>query len=251
MKVSIITVCRNSEATIEAAVCSVLEQKHTDIEYIVIDGKSTDKTFPIIEKYRNKISKIISEKDDGMYFAINKGIKLATGDVVGILNADDFYASEKIISLVVKEFEEKKVDCVYGNLQYVSRNNPQKIIRHWKSESYDAQFFLKGWMPPHPTFFVKRNCYEKFGMFNTSFSISADYELMLRFLYKHKITSSFIPEVLVKMRTGGISNVTFNSRIKANKEDRLAWKINGLKPTRFTFLAKPLSKVTQFFKRGD
>jgi len=251
MKVSIITVCRNSEATIEAAIRSVFEQDYADIEYIVIDGKSTDKTFPIIDKHRNKISKIISEKDDGMYFAINKGIKLAIGDIVGILNADDFYANEKIISLVVKEFNEKKSESVYGNLQYVSPDNSRKIIRHWKSQPYNSKLFLKGWMPPHPTFFVKRNCYEQFGIFNTTFSISADYELMLRFLYKHNITSSFIPEVLVKMRTGGISNVTFKSRVKANKEDRLAWKVNGLKPARFTFIAKPLSKVTQFIKRGD
>lgn len=247
MKVSIITVCRNSEATIDATIRSVLEQDYADIEYIIIDGKSADKTFSIIEKYRNKISKVFSEKDEGMYFAINKGIQLAIGDIVGILNADDFYATEKSISCVVREFETKKTDSVYGNLQYVSRDNPQKIIRHWKSNSFNPDFFLKGWMPPHPTFFVKRNCYEKFGLFNTSFSISADYELMLRFLYKHKITSSFIPQVLVKMRTGGISNVTLNSRIKANQEDRRAWRINNLKPTSLTLILKPLSKLRQFF----
>ena len=139
MKVSIVTVCYNSEATIEETICSVLDQNYPDIEYIVVDGKSTDKTFSIIDKYRNKISKIISEKDDGMYFAINKGISLATGDIVGILNADDFYSNEKIISLVVKEFEAKKPDSVYGNLQYVSRDNPRKIIRHWKSKPYKVQ----------------------------------------------------------------------------------------------------------------
>lgn len=246
MKVSIITVCRNSEATIDAAVRSVLEQDYADIEYIVIDGKSTDNTVSVIEKYRSKISKIISEKDDGMYFAINKGIKLATGDIVGILNADDFYMNKKVILTVAKEFLEKKTDSVYGDLQYVLKENPQRNFRHWKSEPFNPKFFLKGWMPPHPTFFVKRNCYEKFGMFNTFFSISADYELMLRFLYKHKITSSYIPEVLVKMRTGGISNVTFKSRVKANKEDRLAWKVNGLKPNSFTLILKPLSKLRQF-----
>lgn len=248
MKVSIITVCFNAESTIEFAIQSVLKQNYQNIEYIIVDGQSSDKTIPIIEKHRDKISKFISEKDEGMYFALNKGIQLATGGIIGLLHADDFYPSEKIISRVVKEFETKKVDSVYGDLQYVEKENPEKIFRDWKSESFNPQNFLKGWMPPHPTFFVKKSCYEKFGLFNTSFSISADYELMLRFLFKHKISSSYIPEVLVKMRTGGISNVTLKSRIKANKEDRQAWKINGLKPNSFTLILKPLSKLRQFFR---
>ncbi|MBI4930789.1 MAG: glycosyltransferase [Bacteroidetes bacterium] len=247
MKVSIITVCYNAETTIESAIQSVLQQSYSDIEYIIVDGNSTDKTISIIEKYKNRISKLIVEKDSGMYFAINKGIKSASGDVVGILNADDFYVNEKIISLIVKEFQLKQTDCVYGDLQYVAKDNSQTIFRYWKSQPYNPKLFLKGWMPPHPTFFVRRNCYEKFGLFNTSFSIAADYELMLRFLYKNKISSSYIPEVLVKMRTGGKSNVTLISRIKANREDKAAWKINGLKPAPFTFIAKPLSKLRQFF----
>lgn len=246
MKVSIITVCYNAASTIESAIQSVLGQDYKDIEYIVVDGKSTDQTSSIIEKYKGRISKFISEKDEGMYFALNKGIKLATGDIIGVLHADDFYPNEKIISRIVKEFESKAADSVYGDLQYISRNNTQKIIRNWRSKSYDQTLFLKGWMPPHPTFFVKRKCYEQFGGFNTSFSISADYELMLRFLYKHKISSSYIQEVLVKMRTGGVSNITIKNRATANKEDSLAWKINGLKPTSFTFILKPLSKLKQF-----
>jgi glycosyltransferase len=246
VKVSIITVCRNSEATIEATLRSVAEQDYADIEYIVIDGGSTDKTLTILEKYRNKISKLVSEKDEGMYFAINKGVLLATGDIVGILNSDDFYANEKIISRVAQEFNSQKTDSVYGDLQYVSKENTQKTIRHWKSEPFKPELFLKGWMPPHPAFFVKRNCYEKFGAFNTAFTISADYELMLRFLYKNRISSFYIPEVLVKMRTGGISNARISSRIKANREDRMAWKINGLKPGKLTFIKKPLSKLRQF-----
>ena len=246
MKISIITVCFNSEDTIESTIQSVLNQDYKNIEYILVDGKSTDKTISIIDKYKSRLFKIISEKDEGIYFAINKGIRAATGDVVGILHADDFYADEKIISRVVKEFSEKKTDSVYGDLQYVSRNNPQKIFRSWKSCPYHSKLFLKGWMPPHPAFFVKRKYYEQFGFFNTSFTISADYELMLRFLYKHKITSSYIPEVLVKMRTGGKSNVSIKNRLKANREDLLAWKINGLKPSLFTLVLKPLSKLWQF-----
>jgi glycosyltransferase len=251
MKVSIITVCHNSETTIESAIQSVLGQDYVNnIEYIIVDGKSTDNTLSIIEKYHNRISKFLSEKDNGMYFALNKGIEMASGDIVGILNSDDFYPDEKIISRVVKEFKEKNCDSVYGDLQYVSRDNPEKIIRHWKSKPYNEKLFLQGWMPPHPTFFVRRECYRKFGYFNTNFTISADYELMLRFLYKYKISSSYIPEVLVKMRTGGISNITLKSRIKANREDRLAWKVNGLKPGLFTLVLKPLSKLRQWIEKS-
>lgn len=250
MKVSIITVCYNSESTLESTIRSVIEQDYPDIEYIIVDGKSTDRTPEIIEKYKNKIATFVSEKDEGIYFAINKGIALANGDIVGILHSDDLYADNKIISCVVEEFKLRKTDSVYGDLQYVSRANTQKIIRHWKSNSYDSKLFLKGWMPPHPTFFVKRKCYTDFGNFNTVFSISADYELMLRFLYKHKISASYIPQVMVKMRTGGISNVTFKSRVKSNREDRLAWKINGLEAGNLTLLLKPLSKLRQFFKTG-
>jgi len=246
MKVSIITVCRNSESVIQTAIQSVLKQDYPDIEYIIVDGDSSDSTVQIIRSYGKQISRFISEKDQGMYFAFNKGVAMASGDVIGILNADDFYSNEKVVSRIVKEFQTKMVDSVYGDLQYVSRDNTEKVFRHWKSQPFEPALFLRGWMPPHPTFFVKRSCYEKYGTFNTVFSISADYELMLRFLYKHKISASYIPEVLVKMRTGGISNMSLKSRIKANKEDRLAWKINGIKPTSFTLILKPLSKLRQF-----
>ena len=250
MKVSVITVCRNSETSIEEAICSVMEQTHPDIEHIVIDGKSTDGTLAIIEKHRDRISKFVSEKDEGIYFALNKGIALATGDVVGILHSDDFYAHKNVISRVVEEFEKTKTDTVYGNLQYVSKADPQKVFRHWVSSSFEPKRFLNGWMPPHPTFFLKRKYYTQFGSFNTSFSISADYELMLRFLYKHQLSASYIPEVFVKMRTGGVSNVWLTNRLKANREDRLAWKVNGLKAGNLTLLLKPLSKLRQFLKKG-
>lgn len=249
MKVSIITVCYNSASTLEDTLRSVLEQDYADVEYIVVDGGSTDGTLSLIEKYKGRISKIISEKDQGLYFALNKGIALATGEVVGILHSDDLYAHPAVVSRVVKEFEAKKTDSVYADLQYVSRNNMQKVIRHWKSAPYNAALFLKGWMPPHPTFFVKRKCYAAFGSFNTQFKFAADYELMLRFLYKHKISASYIPEVLVKMRTGGKSNATIRNRVQANREDRLAWKVNGLKAGNLTLLLKPLSKLQQYFKK--
>ncbi len=246
MKVSIITVCYNAESTIEFALQSVLNQDYKDIEYIVIDGASSDMTLSIIKKYEGKIAKIVSEKDNGMYYALNKGIELATGDVVGLLHADDFYASNKIISRIVTEFQSKNIDAVYGDLQYVFKEDINKVFRNWNSNPYNPSLFLKGWMPPHPTFFVKRECYKDFGKFNTTFSISADYELMLRFLYKHNIKATYIPEVIVKMRVGGVSNISIQNRIKANMEDRRAWKINGLKPNVLTLFLKPLSKLRQY-----
>jgi glycosyltransferase involved in cell wall biosynthesis len=248
LKVSIITVCYNSAETIESTIQSVVSQNYSNIEYILVDGKSTDDTLKIIEKYKNNISKICSEKDDGIYFAINKGIALATGDIIAILHADDFYSNPEIISKVVNTFSEKQVDTLYGDLQYVDRNDVSKIKRDWKSGAYTKESFLKGWMPPHPAFFVNKECYNKYGLFNTSLKSAADYELMLRLLYKNNCSTTYIPEVLVKMRVGGKSNVSFMNRIKANREDKKAWLMNDLKPGMFTFIRKPLSKLGQFFK---
>ena len=245
MKISIITVCLNSETTIEKTIQSVLAQNYPDIEFIVIDGKSSDRTFEIANKYKSKISKLISEKDKGIYFALNKGIDLATGDIVGILHADDFYSDENILSKVVNEFSKKKCDSLYADLQYVK--DDEKVFRNWKSGEYKEGLFLKGWMPPHPTFFIKKDCYEKFGKFNVDFVSAGDYELMLRMIHKNKISVAYLPEIIVKMRVGGKSNSSLMNRIKANREDRLAWKINNLKPGLFTLAFKPLSKLKQFF----
>lgn len=247
MKISIITVCYNSEATIESCIQSVLNQDYKEVEYIIVDGKSTDGTLVIIDKYKEGIAKIISERDEGIYFAINKGIAVATGEIVGILHSDDFLVSNEVLTQVAGVFEKFNVESMYGDLQYVSREDISKVIRNWKSKPFERDLFLDGWMPPHPTFFVKREVYKKYGVFNTAFSISADYELMLRFLYRHRITTYYLPKRLVRMRTGGVSNVTYKSRIKANLEDREAWKINNLKPGKLTLFRKPLSKLSQFF----
>lgn len=249
LKVSVITVCYNSSETIESTIQSVLSQKYTSIEYIIVDGKSTDNTFSIIEKYKSKISKLISEKDNGIYDALNKGLAQATGDIVAILHADDFYTSNEVIADIVKVFEKEQVDCVYGDLQYVDRLNTSIIKRNWISGNYKKENFLKGWMPPHPAFFVKRKCYDNYGTFNISFKSAADYELMLRFLYKHNCSVVYLPKVLVKMRVGGKSNISLANRIKANREDKRAWIINDLKPGALTFIRKPLSKVGQFLKK--
>lgn len=247
MKVSIITATYNSAATVESSLKAVASQDYKNIEHIIIDGKSKDNTLEVVERYRDTISKVISEKDQGIYDALNKGIANATGDIVGILHSDDFYVDEKVISKVVKAFSQG-ADSVYADLQYVDRDNTNKIIRHWKSGSYREGKFLAGWMPPHPTFFVRREVYEKYGAFNLLLKSAADYELMLRLLHKHKISTAYIPEVIVKMRVGGKSNASLMNRIQANREDRLAWKLNDLQPGLLTLTFKPLSKIRQFLR---
>lgn len=247
MKVSIITITFNSEATIEQTLLSVIEQSYSNIEYIIVDGKSNDGTLDIVQKYKSKLSKIISEKDKGLYDALNKGIELATGDVIGFLHSDDFYIHNQVIQNYVKLFQSSHCDAVYSDLYYVDRLNPDKIIRKWKSGTYHSGSFLNGWMPPHPTFFVKKNVYDAYGIFDLQFKSASDYELMLRFIYKNKIKLAYLPEYTIKMRTGGKSNVSLRNRFAANLEDRMAWKKNGLKPKFYTLYLKPLRKLLQFF----
>lgn len=250
MKITIITVTYNSASTIEDTVKSVVGQDYPEVEYIIIDGKSTDTTLKIVEQYEEQVSKVISEKDEGMYHALNKGIDMATGDLIGILNSDDIYTSSEVLSKVVNKMNKEGSDVLYADLEYVHPENLKKVIRHWHSGEYEQGKFKKGWMPPHPTFFVKKEIYERYGKFNTEFKSAADYELMLRLLHKYKVKPAYLPEVIVKMRTGGKSNVTLINRLKANMEDRRAWKVNGLKPGPFTLLFKPLSKLGQFMGSG-
>ena len=249
MKVSIITISYNVEDTISDTIKSVINQDYENIEYIIVDGASKDKTISIIKSFGFSVSKFISEPDKGIYDAMNKGLALATGDIIGILNADDIYADTNVICKVVNRFQEDKVEGLYADLVYVKRDDTNKITRYWRSGNYSKGKFLKGWMPPHPTFFVKREIYEKYGNFNLDLRSAADYEIMLRFIHKHEIKITYLPCIITKMRVGGQSNVSLKNRIKANKEDREAWKINGLKPGVFTLIRKPLSKVGQFFKR--
>lgn len=248
MKVSIITVCYNSAATIKDTIDSVVAQNYQDIEYIIIDGKSTDRTIEIINSYSSNVLKCFSEPDNGLYDAINKGIKVATGEIVGLVHADDVLASKDVISKVVDVFIENNCEAIYSDLQYVDKDNLNKVFRDWKAGTYSAGMFLNGWMPPHPTFYAKRRLFEDLGAYNTSFKISADYELMLRFVHGNNISIKYIPEVLVKMRVGGKSNSSIINRAKANLEDRRAWQVNHLKPNFFTLYQKPLSKLIQFLK---
>jgi glycosyltransferase len=249
MKVSIITPVFNGQGTIGETIENVLNQEYKNIEHIIIDGNSTDGTLEMITDYTHQIAKVVSELDQGIYDALNKGIRLSTGDIIGILHAGDLYAHDRVLKRVVDGFEKQNKDGCYGDLQYVDQNDPNKVIRYWKSSSYRNGKFKLGWMPPHPTFFVKREVYEKYGVFNREFRIAGDYELMLRFLAKEKISVFYIPEVLVKMRMGGISNRSVKDLWIKSREDYKAWKINHLTGSILTILLKNLFKLPQFLRR--
>jgi glycosyltransferase involved in cell wall biosynthesis len=246
LKVSIVTIALNAKETLEDTIRSVLNQSYDDLEYIVVDGASTDGSLDIINKYRDNIDLVISEPDEGLYYAMNKGISMATGDVIGILNADDTYAGTDIIEKVARKMDETGADSLYGDLNYVHRNSPGNVVRRWKSGKFKRAFFLKGWMVPHPTFFVNKWVYVHFGLYNTRLKTSADYEFMLRVLYKGKISTCYLPQVMVNMKMGGRSNGSLLNRLRANKEDRMAWEINHIKPQTLTLIQKPFRKLSQF-----
>jgi len=244
MRISIITVVRNNRNMIEDCIQSVIGQTCTDIEYIVIDGASTDGTLDIIDGYKDRISRIVSEKDKGHIFAMNKGLGLASGDVVGFLHSDDFYADNTVIEKIANSFKNNDTDSLYGDLVYVTKNNPDRIVRYWRGRDYDVKSLRWGWMPAHPTFFVRKNIYEKYGYFNTDFKISTDYENMLRFLYRYKISAQYLPETIVKMRFGGVSNRSVKNIIRKTVEDYRACRMHELGLS--TVIMKNIMKLPQF-----
>lgn len=247
MKVSIITATYNGNATINDTLNSIKHQDYANVEHIVVDGMSTDSTVEIVKRFAH-VSKIVSEPDEGIYDAMNKGISVATGDIIGILNADDFYTYQSVISEVVQLFNsEDDIDCVYADLEFVASDNIEKVVRTWKSGVYRNGDFFYGWMPPHPTFFVKKKLYTQFGKFNPELGTAADYELMLRFIHKNNCKVAYLPKTIVTMRTGGASSESLYARIKANRMDKMAWEINGLKPKFYTLYLKPIRKIKQFF----
>jgi len=243
--ISIITTAYNSASTIADTLTSVATQDYPNIEHIIVDGASHDKTISIVNSFLH-IQKIISEKDNGIYDAMNKGLAVSTGEIIGFLNSDDFYVSPDIISSIANQMAQDQSDALYADLVYVHQKNTNRILRTWRAGKFKAGKFLFGWMPPHPTFFVRKAIYDRFGGFNTALKSSADYELMLRFLYKHQIKVSYLPKVIIKMRAGGVSNASLSNRLRANKEDRAAWRLNHLDPYIFTAVLKPLRKLTQF-----
>ncbi len=243
--ISIITASYNVADTLSDCLECIAKQS-VDVEHILVDGASTDSTMKIIDAHREQLAHVVSEPDESIYDAMNKGLKLASGDVIGILNADDFYPSDDTLVKVLSVFDDPDIEACYGDLVYVDGQNTGKVDRFWQSGHFNLKKFYWGWMPPHPTFFVRRSVYEKYGIFNLELGSAADYELMLRFLLKQKIKAVYIPEVLVHMRTGGVSNATIWNRLKANRMDRKAWEVNGLKPYPWTMIAKPLRKLKQW-----
>jgi glycosyltransferase len=245
MKVSIITSVYNNKHQIKQAIDSVLSQSYENIEYIIIDGASTDGTINIIKSYKDKISKFISEPDEGIYSGLNKGIDLATGDIIGFLHSDDFYVNSYVIENIMKIFNNNECDGVYGDLIYVDKKDTDKIIRYWKSGEFEHKNLKKGWMPPHPAFFVKKEIYNKFGYFDTDFKIAADYNFMLKILIDKKIRIHYLPKVLYVMRVGGKSNKSLKNIWQKSKEDLMALKRNRIGGIR-TLIKKNISKIYQF-----
>lgn len=247
--VTIITVVFNGKAFIEDAILSILNQSYSNIEYILIDGGSTDNTIDILKKYNEQIDYWISQKDDGLYDAMNKGIGYASGDIIGILNADDILYDNYIIEKIVTAFNDSEALIVYGNLFYVDPSNTNTIKRNWKSSPFKPGSFSKGWHPPHPSMYVKRSVYDQCGLFDASLSISSDFELMLRFFEKCRINSFYLNETFVKMRMGGASNNSLASIMRGNKNILFAFKKNGIKVNSFMYLLyRFIPKVMQLLK---
>jgi glycosyltransferase involved in cell wall biosynthesis len=252
MKISIITVSFNSSSTIRDTIESILSQTYSNIEYIVVDGGSRDKTIDVLKDQEPKFNgrmHWVSEKDSGIYDAMNKGIMATTGDVIGILNSDDLYNDTKVIEAVMNEFKQNpSFDIVYGDLVYVKNNNINEVVRNWKSSSYYNSFFENGNVPPHPSLFVKKKVYEKAGHLNLDFKLASDYEFMLRIFKKHQFTSNYINKVIVRMRLGGVTNKSFSNIIKQNIEILKAWNHNGLKVPFFLILLRFWKRLIQFTK---
>lgn len=238
MRVTIITVCYNRKNTIAKAIQSVLEQNYNDIEYIVIDGNSTDGTKEIIETYKDKISQYISEPDKGMYDAINKGLKLATGDIIGLMHSDDEFYDKKVITRIASRFDsEKYIDGVYGDGVYVSNDKQERLIRNRIGGVFSLKKVKKGWLPLHPTVYLKKNIIDKYGLYNLDFKIASDTEFLLRYLYKYEIKMSYVDSYIVKMRMGGMST-SFKRAFEVLQEDYRIYKFHGLAAMGTVFLKK-------------
>jgi glycosyltransferase len=221
-------------------------QNYKNIEHIIVDGKSTDGTLGIIKKYQSGIARWVSEPDKGMYDAINKGMRMATGDIIGILNSDDVLDNDHAIFHIVKEFVQHKTDAVYGDLEYVAQEDTDKVLRVWKGQPYDRNRFKYGWMPAHPTFYIRRKVVEKYGGYINHYYSAADYEFMARYLFHHKISASYLPQLIVRMRVGGASNINLKQRLRANRRDYLAMRRNKIPFAFIVSILKPLIKLHQF-----
>ncbi len=250
MKISLITVCFNSAETIADTLASVDAQSGVEIEHIVVDGASRDRTLQILNDHAKPWRLIVSEPDEGLYHAMNKGLRLASGEAIGFLNSDDFYASSGTLARVASVFANSSVDGCYGDLCYVKRDHPEVIVRYWRSSPFRPGLFRQGWCPPHPTLYLRRSLYERYGGFNLDFQIAADMELMARFLEVHRTNTVYVPEVIVKMRTGGASNHSMSNVILQNREIWRAMTMHNMRPSLLPFFSgKALARCQQFLRR--
>lgn len=245
MKISILTATYRCEQTIEDCLRSLASQTHTDVEHVVIDGASPDGTLGILQQHRSRIAQLVSERDEGLYDALNKGLALCSGDIVGFLHSDDLYADPQVLEKVAATFADPAVMACYGDLVYVAKDNTDRVVRYWRAGDFSPAKLRRGWMPPHPTFFARRGVYQRFGGFDTAFRIAADYESLLRMLTGLEGQVAYIPEVLVRMRMGGISNRSLGHLLRKSREDYRA--IRRHRQGGFgTLVCKNLSKLGQF-----
>lgn len=248
MKISVITAVYNNRATLADALDSALAQDHPDTELIVVDGASTDGTLEVIQRYAGRLAQVVSEPDRGIYDALNKGIRLATGDAIGFLHSDDMFADHRVLSRIAAALADPGVDACYGDLRYVRHDDPARVVRHWRAGPYHPRLLVRGWMPPHPTFYARRAVYQRLGDFDTRYRIAADYDCLLRFLGAGQIACAYIPEVLIHMRVGGASNRSLRNLLRKSREDYRALRHNRIGGFG-ALLLKNLQKLPQFFKR--
>jgi glycosyltransferase len=246
MKISVITAVRNNCTTISNALESVLTQDHPDTEVIVIDGASTDGTLEIIQRYLRHIDQMVSEPDRGIYDALNKGIRLATGEAIGFLHADDRYANHRVLSRIAASFADPRIDACYGDILYVRRDDPSRVVRHWRAGPFHPGLLARGWMPPHVAFYARRSVYLRLGGFDLGYKIAGDYDCLLRFLGAGRITCAYIPEVLIHMRMGGVSNRSLRNILEKSREDYRALRQNRVGGIG-ALLRKNMQKVPQFY----
>jgi glycosyltransferase involved in cell wall biosynthesis len=248
IRISVVTAVYNCRDTVAQAIESVLSQTYSDVETILIDGASTDGTLDVLLPYRQHLDVFVSERDLGIYDALNKGIERASGDVVGFLHADDLFDNREVLLRVAEAFADPQVEAVYGDLVYVRHGNVDQVVRYWRAGQFEPSSLRRGWMPPHPTFYVRRRVYQRFGAFDTSYRIAADYESVLRFLGRARIRAAYIPQVLVRMRVGGASNRSLSNILRKSREDLRALHTHGAGGVG-TVLRKNLSKLSQFWLR--
>lgn len=249
VRISVVTAVLNGAATVADCLRSVAAQTLPGTEHVVVDGGSTDGTVEIVRGFRERRGPFVSERDRGIFDALNKGIRLATGDVVGVLGADDAYEAPDVLAEVARTLDRTGADSCYGDLVYVRRDDPSRVVRYWRAGDFRPGLFRRGWMPPHPTFFARRRLFEALGGFRTDLRIAADYELMLRFLERHRVSTVHVPRVLVRMRLGGTSNAGLRRLVRKSREDARALSLHGYRGAWGTVALKNVVKFPQFFRR--